>query len=110
MNKNELVKFCIINDDAVADYPWANKKTYNDVAVIRNKNNKKWFALVFELDKKLYLNLKCDPQDSWILQDQYDFITPAWHMNKKHWIKVEVKKASKNLLKTLITNSFNLVS
>lgn len=108
MNINELIQLCLINDDALCDYPWKDKK-YKNIPVIRNKNNRKWFALIFELNQKLYINLKCKPDDSWILQDQYDFITPAWHMNKKHWIKVDVIKAPLKLLKLLINNSFNLV-
>mgnify|MGYP000062444203 FL=1 len=108
MNIDELIKFCLINQDAVYDYPWSDKK-YKNIPVLRNKKNKKWFALIFELDNQLCVNLKCKPEDSWILQDLYSFITPAWHMNKKHWIKVEVNKAPKDLLKNLVINSFNLI-
>lgn len=108
MNKDELIKFCLINDDAICDYPWKDNK-YKHIPVIRNKRNKKWFALIFELDNILYINLKCNPYDSWILQDQYSYITPAWHMNKAHWIKIEIEKVPKNLLKSLINDSFNLI-
>lgn len=109
MNKDKLIEFCLINDNAICDYPWTDNR-YKDTPIIRNKINKKWFAVIFELNNSLYVNLKCKPDDSWILQDQYNYITPAWHMNKKHWIKVEIKNASKGLLKTLINNSFNLIS
>ncbi len=108
MNIEELIKFCLINQDAVCDYPWSDKK-YKNIPVLRNKKNKKWFALIFELNDQLCVNLKCKPEDSWVLQDLYSFITPAWHMNKKHWIKVEVNKAPKDLLKNLVINSFNLI-
>lgn len=108
MNKAELIQLCLINDDVIFDYPFKDKG-YQNTPVIRNKINKKWFALIFELEGVLYINLKCDPHDSWVLQDQYKYITPAWHMSKKHWIKVEVKKAPKRLLKKLLENSFNLV-
>lgn len=108
MDQDELIKFCLINKDAICDYPFKDRGCQN-TPIIRNKINKKWFAIIFKLDEILYINLKCNPCDSWVLQDQYKYITPAWHMNKKHWIKVEVKKAPKSLLKTLIENSFNLI-
>lgn len=108
MDKEKLIKICLVNNDAIFDYPWKDRR-YKDIPVFRNKHNKKWYALIFELNNKVYVNLKCKPEDSWILQDQYDFITPAWHMNKKHWIKVETEKAPLDLLKTLIKNSFDLI-
>ena len=107
MNKNDLVKLCLAFKDAVETYPFKDK-TYEEYAVIRHKDNNKWFALIFHLDNKLYINLKCQPVNSAILRDEYDFITPAWHMNKKHWIKVEVQKSPKDILKALIEESYLL--
>ncbi len=107
MNKKKLVQTCLISDDAVETYPFKDK-TYESYAVIRHKSNDKWFALVFYLDNKLYLNLKCNPVDGAVLRDLYPFITPAWHMNKKHWIKIDVQQAPKDLLENLIKTSFDL--
>ena len=107
MNKKTLIKHCIISDDAVATYPFKEKKEKN-FSVIRHKSNNKWFALIFELNGKLYINLKSHPIDSAILRDSYEFITPGWHMNKTHWISVEVDKAPNNLLDNLIRISFEL--
>lgn len=107
MNKDDLVKACLITKDAAETYPFKDK-TYSEYAVIRHKSNNKWFALVFHLDGELYLNLKCNPFDGAMLRDNYDFITPAWHMNKAHWIKVEVNKCPPDLLKNLIKASYKL--
>ena len=35
-----------------------------DIPVFRNKHNRKWYALIFELNNKTYVNLKCSPEDS----------------------------------------------
>lgn len=107
MNKNDLIQMCLITKDAIETYPFKDK-TYDEYAVIRHKSNNKWFALVFYLEGKLCLNLKCKPLDGAILRDSYEFITPAWHMNKAHWIKVEIEKCPLDLLKNLIKNSFEL--
>lgn len=107
MNKNDLVKLCLFDSDAAETYPFKDK-TYEKYAVMRHKSNGKWFALVFFLDEKLYINLKVKPFDALVLKDQYPFITGAWHMNKAHWVKVEVSKTSIDLLKRLIRISFDL--
>ena len=107
MNKKKLIELCLFCDDAIETYPFKDK-TNEDYAVIRHKSNGKWFALIFYLDNKLYINLKCKPLDGAILRDTYPFITHAWHMNKAHWIKVEVKKAPIDLLKNIIKCSFEL--
>lgn len=107
MNKKKLVEYCLISDDSVETYPFKDK-TNEQYAVLRHKNNKKWYALIFHLDKKLCINLKCDPVHSAILRDTYPFITPAWHMNKTHWIMLNVNKTPISLIEELIRESFEL--
>lgn len=107
MNKDELIKFCLLNSDSILTYPFSDKK-YDNLPVIRHKSNNKWFALIFLQDNILYVNLKCNPIDAEILRDNHPYITPAWHMNKSHWNKVDVNRAPKKLLKNLIQESFNL--
>lgn len=107
MNKEKLTKMCLFCEDALETYPFKDKD-YKEYAVFRHKSNNKWFGLIFYLDKVLYINLKSHPVDSAVLRDTYPFITPAWHMNKTHWIKVDVKKAPADLLQSLIESSFEL--
>lgn len=109
MNKNELIKRCLRFEDAVENYPFKDK-TYDEYAVLRHKSNGKWFGLVFYLEDKLCINLKCNPVESAILRDEYEFITPAWHMNKAHWINVDADKCPLDLLDALIEASFNLTA
>lgn len=109
MNKEELTKHCLAFEDSIETYPFKDK-TNGQHAVFRHKSNGKWFALIFHLDGKLFLNLKCNPIESAILRDTYPFITPAWHMNKTHWIKVEIDKTPLDLLDSLIESSFILTS
>jgi predicted DNA-binding protein (MmcQ/YjbR family) len=37
------------------------------------------------------ISLKCNPWKSLELQEIFDFITPGYHLNKKHWISVEIR-------------------
>ena len=60
-------------------------------------NNKKWFALVVEINaRKLglaedktvdVLNIKCDPMMIGSLRMKEGFF-PAYHMNKENWISI----------------------
>lgn len=109
MNAEQLIKKCLINDDALETYPW-EKEEYRDCCVMRHKSNNKWFALVFEKDNKLFINLKCPPDLIAVLKEQYDGILPAWHMNKKHWCTVDVNNMPEDALQEIIKVSFDITA
>ena len=57
-----------------------------------------------------YANLKCDPEKAIILREKFYEVTPAWHMNKKHWNSVRVDgDLSDKQIENWITDSYNLV-
>ena len=107
MNEYELIERCLIFNDAIVTYPFDDKK-YGKLHILRHKKNRKWFGVVFLKGGKLCINLKLKPFDSVILRDNYDFIKPAWHMNKAHWSMIEVNRAPVELLDNLIKESYNL--
>ncbi len=77
------------------EYPWAK---YDANAVFRHTDNRKWFALVMDVQRdKLGLsgeeyvdviNLKVDDMLFRDMLIRQDGIFPAYHMNKLHWITV----------------------
>ena len=77
------------------EYPWPR---YNEHAVYRHKDNKKWFALIMDVGRdKLGLSGKTSVSvinlkiDDVILHDtiiRENGIMPAYHMNKQNWITV----------------------
>ena len=82
-------------------------KEYDDLMF--SKENKKWFALLMNVNNKLYLNVKTDPNYSYILRNTYDYIISAYHMNKEHWNTIIVdEKVDNNLVKELIEQSYQL--
>lgn len=56
-------------------------------------------------------NLKCDPERSILLREQFEgLIRPGHHMNKQHWNTVELEKNLPDaLILELIAHSYNLV-
>ena len=106
MDKEEVIKYCLTLEDTFKDCPFSND--FESVTMKHGKN-KKWFALIMNVNDKLYLNVKTDPNYSDILRNTYNYIIPAYHMNKEHWNTIIVdEKADWLLVKELIEQSYQL--
>lgn len=71
----------------------------------------KMFALTTPDDFPSTINLKCDPERSLSLQDQYAAIIPGYHMNKRHWITLTLDgSVPAPLVRELIDQSYQLVA
>ena len=54
--------------------------------------------------------LKCEPEQSKALQQQYEEIVPGYHMNKRHWLSIRAGDAvTRELVDELVRNSYELV-
>ena len=70
----------------------------------------KMFALMSLDSPKLRVNLKCDPERSIELREQYPSIIPGYHMSKKHWNTLIVDGSfNQELFRELIDLSYDLV-
>ena len=79
---------------ASPEYLWERTP---DAAVLRRKDNRKWFALLMTVEasklridsdiKVRIINVKCSPQmtGSLLMKEGY---YPAYHMNKNSWISI----------------------
>ena len=77
------------------EFPW---RKYPGNAVFRHDDNRKWFALIMDVegdkvgvsgaDYVDVINLKVDDMFFRDMLIQEDGIMPAYHMNKMHWITV----------------------
>lgn len=74
--------------------------------------------LVFKIGGKMFalidihtgwMALKCDPERAVELREQYEYVTPAYHFNKKHWNGIDTPQARGELLRQWIDHSFRLV-
>ena len=103
-------KFNVLGEQIFPKYP--------NFSAFRHKKNEKWFALLMQLSaSKLglesdemieVLNLKCSPDLAMVLVDE-EQIFKAYHMNKKHWISVNLNsKISQKTVFDLIDESFTL--
>lgn len=118
MNHHAVVQFIHNNfTNITQDYPWEDTPTYS---VFRHTDNKKWFALLMEINyttlhlnqpgKTYILNLKSDPDLIDELTRQPGFL-PAYHMNKTHWITVLLDgSADPAQIQSLISLSYQLTA
>ena len=106
MNKEDVIKYGLELKDTYEDYPFKDDYTS---ATLKHKENGKWFALIMNVGNNLYLNIKTEPSYSELLRKSYDYIIPAYHMNKEHWNTIIAdKKVDKELVKELIMQSYEL--
>ena len=92
MTRQDIFEWCKQQYDVEPDYPWND---WN--AVLRHKDNRKWFGLVLEVkgntlgmdtEKMVDLiNIKCDPVLIGSLLLRRGFF-PAYHMNKDNWVSI----------------------
>jgi predicted DNA-binding protein (MmcQ/YjbR family) len=77
-------------------------------------------TLVFKVGGKMFLltslqnpvtfNAKCDPEKAAILREEYNEITPGYHMSKVHWNTVNMQgRLTLTQLRDLIDHSYELV-
>ena len=89
--REELLAFALTLSGAVADQPFEDDF---DTTVLRHGAGGKWFGLFMNVSlsrlglcgegKTDVLNLKIDPEESYIVRELYGSILPAYHMNKRH--------------------------
>ncbi len=91
-------------------FPHVEETTPFGPDVLVYKVHGKMFALTAPDDFPSSINLKCDPERSLELREEYPAITAGYHMNKKHWNTIILDHSvPPALLRSLIAHSYELV-
>jgi predicted DNA-binding protein (MmcQ/YjbR family) len=102
MNIEEYRNFCLALPGVTEGFPFGP-----ETIVFKVMN--KMFALT-NIETYDFVNLKCDPERAIMLREEYDGISPGWHMNKVHWNSVKTSAdVDDELLKELIRHSYELI-
>lgn len=103
MDYDEVLKYCLNKPGAVETYP------FDEVTLVM-KVGTKMFALFGGKGSEGWVNLKCDPDTSLILRNQYPAITPGYHMDKRHWntIKLDGSVPDEDIM-MMVDMSYDLV-
>jgi predicted DNA-binding protein (MmcQ/YjbR family) len=110
MTPDALLQFCLSLPQATETFPFGE-----ETSVFKTSGNNKIFALSSLDSEPLTVSLKVEPQDSIALREEYTQITPGYHLNKRHWITIDLGSAGSNgavpddLVESLIRGSHDLV-
>ena len=104
MNIETLRDYCLSKPGAEETLPFGPDN-------LVYKINGKMFLLVGLDNDPLQFNVKCDPEKSIQLREEFACVQPGYHMNKKHWNTVVVDgSVSDAQLKEWIDWSYDLVA
>ncbi|AMM19296.1 hypothetical protein AX769_03055 [Frondihabitans sp. PAMC 28766] len=103
MEQDAALDFCTNRPAAELKHPFGFETA---VFTVRGKV----FAIVPLDSDQASITLKCSPPDAEELVREHDAVTPGYHMNKRHWITVELDGSlPEGLEADLIDESYRLV-
>lgn len=83
--KNKILKHAMSKKKALNDFPFDEE---TEVIKVMGK-----IFLLVNNEEPFEISLKCNPMKSIELRELFEFITPGYHLNKKHWITVTVNNS-----------------
>lgn len=102
MNIEEIRDYCLKKRGVTEGFP------FGDDTIVFKAGGKMF--LLANLEGPLSLNIKATPGDVADRIEHYSEVKPGYHMNKKHWITVEVENCTDDLrLQSWIDESYNLI-
>ena len=102
MTHETFIAICESMPKAERDFPF-------DDNLLTWKIHGKIFAMISTNPPGWYV-LKCDPEFSAELKEEWMEIEPAWHCNKKYWIPVDISGSLPDeLVRRLIRHSYEEV-
>lgn len=105
MTPERLRDLCLALPQSIETFPFGA-----ETSVFKTEGNGKIFALAGLADSPLTVSVKCDPEDAKALRSDWEEITPGYHLNKKHWITVDLTgTVPDDLVEDLVTDSHALV-
>ena len=103
MDIERLREYCLAKPGTTESFPF-------DEFVLVFKVKGKMFAASNIGHDELVLGLKCDPEKALELREEFDEISPGFHMNKKHWNSVKCEGGLSDIfICDLINHSYELV-
>ncbi len=103
MDAESIREYCFKKKQVTESFPFGN-----GTLVFKVKG--KIFLLLVLNEELLKFNAKCDPVRAIELREQYEYIQPGYHMNKKLWNTITVNSTiPSQLIKRIIDDSYSLV-
>ncbi len=105
--RDEAIACCLELPDSYEDYPFRDSAW----TVMRRRSNRRSFALIFERQGCIWINVKCRPEETAFWRELYpEGVLPAYHMNKEHWNSVLLNgRVPEEEVRRMIAESYRLV-
>ena len=105
MNIEELRDFCLSLKGTEENCPWTQPQYQ---MLITFSVAGKWYCLA-DIDEKR-INVKCPTDKIPEMQAHYNGCVPAWHMNKTHWLGVNLESdVPDEVIRQLLTEGHQLI-
>jgi len=102
MNIESLRDYCLLKLGVTESFPFGE-----DTLVFKLSGK---IFLLCGLDQPDRFNVKCDPERTVSLREEYNEVQPGYHMNKMHWNTVFMNGRLSDLqLKEMIDHSYSLI-
>ncbi len=103
MNIEQLREYCLAKPHVTESFPFGKETLVFKVAG-------KIFAIISLETIEPQVTLKCDPEYAIELREQYEYVKPGYHANKKHWNTVYIENTiADSLIQSWIDHSYNEV-
>ena len=103
--RREVIDFCLTFKKTFEDYPFHD----GNWTIMRHKGNKKMFAAIYEHLGNIWINVKCDPNLTYMWRSTFESVVPAYHMNKWHWNSIILDgTVPDEEIKNMINDSYEL--
>ena len=113
MNRKEIINYINKTYKVKPEYLFSD-----DTVVFRRKSSNKWFGIIMNIkgdkvgikpDTNIdVLNVKLDPDFVAMIKNTKGF-SPAYHMNKTHWVSIIIDKVKDTKIMDLIKMSYENV-
>lgn len=105
MNIEDFRGYCLSMPQAKENSPWTEPQYQN---LITFTVDGKWFCLLDAENK--FCDIKCTPDQITELQEKYQGVQPAWHMNKTHWVKIVLESdVPDKEIEALVKQAYDLI-
>lgn len=103
--RQEAINFCKTLGNVYEDYPFRD----DNWTIMRHRVSKKMFAAIYERKEKIWINVKCNPNLTYMWRSSYASVVPAYHMNKVHWNSIILDgSVPDGDIKSMIADSYDL--
>lgn len=111
MKLEDLTQLVLEMSNGFESFPFNKDMSKDKIIwhVIKHHHNQKIYAMVFEKEQKLFLNVKLTIEHGQELRELKG-VAPGYHMNKMHWNTIDINDTdlSRDEIKGIIEESARL--